>query len=70
MANSDMAVFCDTYDLKCLIKEPKCYKNSENLSCIDLILTNNAKCFQSSCVVETGLSDFHRMTLTDMKTIF
>ena len=22
MDNSDMTVFCDTYDLKCLIKEP------------------------------------------------
>ena len=67
MYNSDMAVFCDTYDLKCLIKEPTCYKNLENSSCIDLILTNNPKCFRSSCVVETGLSDFHRMTVTVMK---
>ena len=25
MNNSDMTVFCDTYDLKCLIKEPTCY---------------------------------------------
>ena len=24
-----MTVFCDTYDLKCLIKEPTCYKNPE-----------------------------------------
>ena len=26
--------------------------------------------FPSSCVVETGLSDFHRMTVTVMKTTF
>ena len=26
MDNSDMTVFCDTYDLKCLIKEPACIK--------------------------------------------
>ena len=70
MDNSDMAVFCDTYDFKCLIKEPTYYKNPENPSCIDLILTNNPKCFQSSCVLETGLSDFHRMTVTVMKTTF
>ena len=68
--NSYMTVFCDTYDLKCLIKEPTCYKNPEIPSCIDLILTNNPKCFQSSCVLETGLSDFHRMTVTVMKTTF
>ena len=33
-------------------------------------MTNNPKCFQSSCVVETGLSDFHRMTVTVVKTTF
>ena len=55
MDNSDMTVFCDTHNLKCLIKEPTCYKNSENPSCIDLILTNNRKC---SCVVETACQIF------------
>ena len=30
MNNGDTTVFCDTYDLKCLIKEPTCYKNPEN----------------------------------------
>ena len=48
---SDMTVFCYTYDLKCLIKEPTYYKNPENPSYIDLILTKNSKCFRSSCVV-------------------
>ena len=70
MDNSDMTVLCDTYDLKCLIKEPTCYKNPENPSCRDLILVNNAKCFQSSCVVETGLPDFHRMTVTVTTTTY
>ena len=65
-----MSVFCDKYDLKSLVKEPTCYKNPENPSCIDLILTDNPKYFQSTCVVETGLSDFHRMTVTIMKTTF
>ena len=53
-----------------LIKEPTCYKNPGNPSCVDLILTNNPKCFQSSSVVENGSSDFHRMTVTIMKTTF
>ena len=26
--------------------------------------------FQSSCVIETGLSDFHKMTVTVMKTTY
>ena len=53
-----------------LIKEPTCNKNPENLSFADLILTNKPKCFQNSFLVETGLSDFHRMTVTVMKTFF
>ena len=32
--------FCETYDLSILIKVPTCYKNPENPSCIDLLLTN------------------------------
>ena len=37
-------------------------------SCIDLILTNNPLSFQSFGVIETGLSDFHKMIVTVMKT--
>ena len=32
-----------------------------NPSCIGLILTNSPCSFQGSCVVETGLFEFHRM---------
>ena len=35
-----------------------CFKNPENPSCIDLIITNRLKCFQNSVTLETGLSDF------------
>ena len=68
--NSYMAGFCDTYDLRSLIMEPTCYKNPENPTCIDLILTNHHLSFQNSCVLETGLSDFHKMTVTIMKASF
>ena len=47
-----------------------CYQNPENPSCIDLILTNNPNSFQNSGVIETGLSDFHKMTVTVVKTTF
>ena len=47
-----------------LIKVSTCYKNPESLSCIDLILTKKPRNFQNSCVVETSLSDFHKMTAT------
>ena len=62
-----MSSFCDTFDLTSLIKEPICYKNPDNPSCIDLILTSKPLRFQNSCVAETGLSDFHRMILTVTK---
>ena len=68
--NSYMAGFCDTCDLRSLITEPTCYKNPENPTCIDLILTNHPLNFQNTCVFETGLPDFHKMTVTIMKTSF
>ena len=65
-----MKEFINTYGLKNLVKEPTCYKNPMNPSCIDLILTNRYMNFQNTTTVETGLSDFHRMTITIMKTFF
>ena len=68
--DSAISVFSDTYDLKGLIKEPTCYKNPNKTSCIDLILTNKPRSFQHSCVIKTGLPDFHKMTVTVMKACF
>ena len=68
--NSSMQTFCDTYDLASLIKNPTCFKNPESPTCIDLILTTKPRSFQHSCVVETGLSDFHRMIVTVIKSTF
>ena len=59
--------FCQIYDCNNIIKENTCFKNPENPSCIDLIITNRPKCFQDSMAIETGLSDFHKMVLTVMK---
>ena len=35
---------------------------------IDLVLTNLVCCFQKSCALEAGLSDFHKMTVTVLKS--
>ena len=51
--------FCDLYKLKTLVSEPTCFKNPDNLSCIDLFLTNCSRSFQDTQVIETGLSGFH-----------
>lgn len=65
-----MKEFCETYSLDNLIKEPTCFKSVDNPSSIDVILTNKKHCFQNSMVVETGLSDFHKMTVTVMRKYF
>ena len=65
-----MTEFCETYNLKNLIHEPTCYKNPISPTCIDLILTNKHRSFQHSKTIETGLSDFHKMTITILKTFF
>ena len=53
---------------KNLVKEKTCFKNVSNPSCIDLFLTNNALSFQHTETVSTGLSDFHKLVLTVLKT--
>ena len=57
-------------NLKKLIKNPSCFKNHDKPTYIGRILTNQSRSFQSSCVIDTGLSDFHRLTVTVLKTYF
>ena len=68
--DQNMKTFCDSYSLTSLIKQPTCYKNPSHPKCIDLILTNVPRSFQTTCVIETGLYDFHLMTLTVMRKRF
>ena len=62
--------FCRSYNLTSMINKPTFYKNPDRPFCIDLILTNCSRSFQNSCVIETGLSDFHKMVVTIMKTTY
>ena len=65
-----MKAFCESNSWSSLINESTCYKNPQNPLCIDLILTNSPYSFQNSYVIETGLSNFHKMTVTVMKTTY
>ena len=65
-----MEIFCTTYTFKCLVMEATCFKSINSPSCIDLILTNKSLCFQTITVIESGLSDFHKLTLIIMKSTF
>ena len=62
--------FCNSNGLNSLIKKPTCFKNPVKPTCIDLILTNQPSCFQHNKVFETGLSDFHLLTVTEFKMSF
>ena len=61
ITETNISSFCGIYHLTDIIKQPAGFKNSSNPSCIDLFLTNNAKCFQKSSVFVTGLSDFNEL---------
>ena len=52
--------FCSSFNLTSMTNKPTRFKNLDKPSCIDFILTNCPKSFQTSCVIETGLSDFHK----------
>ena len=67
VSDKAMLDFCESYNLKGLIKQPIYFKNPENPSFIDLLLTNRPRNFCNSYVVETGLCDFHMMTISVMK---
>ena len=50
--DNEMKQFCDMYNLKNLINEPTCYKNIDNPSSIDVMLTNKKGSFQNSLAIE------------------
>ena len=62
--------FCEIYNLKNIIKDKTCFKNPSASTCIDLMITNRTRPFKHSMVVKTGLSDFHKMCVTVMKTYY
>ena len=63
--NNYLSDFVDTFSLSSLI-------NNKNLSgtTIDIMLTNRPNCFQKTSTVVTGLSDFHKMIISCLKTTF
>ena len=54
-------------NLKNRINQPTCYKNADNPSSFDVMLTNDKGSFQNSLAIETGLSDHHKMTISVLK---
>ena len=69
-SESNMSSFLSQYNASSLVKQPTCFKNIQNPSCIDLFITNKNKSFQNTSVISTGLSDFHKMVITVFKLKF
>ena len=53
-----------------LVNEKTCFKSKTNPSCIDLFITNSSNSFQNTSTITTGLSIFHIMVVTFLKTTF
>ena len=60
--------FWDIYSFKNFIKDATCFKNPDKPKCIDLMLTNRNRSFQNSRVTDTELPDFHKMTVTTIRS--
>ena len=65
-----MSESLNMYSLKNLLSQKTCFKNPENPSCIDLILTKYSRSFQNNGVFETGLSVSHKLTFIVMKQYY
>ena len=60
--------FLYTHELCNLVKEKTCFKNMQNPSCKNLLLTNNVNAFQQPIAICTGYSACHKVVLTVLKT--
>ena len=67
--NKFLNYFNETLNLKNLLKEPTCFK-SQNPSMIDLILTNHRSSFMKTAVLESGISDHHKIIFSILKHTF
>ena len=62
-----LASFCDVFGLSNLVMSKTCFTKNHSSS-IDVILTNRPRSFQKTSVFETGLSDYHGLLATAMKS--
>ena len=67
--NTNLSEFCDIVGLENLISDPTCVTKSSSSS-IDVILTNKKRSLKNSRTVSTGINDFHKMTITTLRTSY
>ena len=66
-ANQKLVNFCDVFGLSDLVTAKTCFTKTSSSS-IDVILTNRVRSFQKTSVFETGLSDYHGLVVTVLKS--
>ena len=57
-------------ELQSINKEPACFKNDHNPSCIDFTLTKSLGSFFKTETLFSGLSDFHKLVMPVFKSTF
>ena len=66
--NPNFKKLLNSFDLESLIKISTCYKSLSSPTCIDLIYPNKKSLFIKSTTSETGVSDFHKLAATILRT--
>ena len=69
-ADPIMSKFLFKNGTKNLVQEKTSFKSTNNPSCIDLFVTNGPRSFQNTITFASGLSDFHKIILTILKSTF
>ena len=62
--------FNQQYDSKNIVKDPTCFKNVDNPSTIDLIITNSSRSCWNTKSFSNSLSDFHALVVTTLNIKF
>ena len=65
-----LSEFLEQYEAKNIMKNKTLFKSPDRPTCIDLFLTNSPHSFQNTMTISTGLSDFHKMIITVLKSSF
>ena len=67
--DKNLQLFADSFNLEHLIKKPTSFKGFPfYLIIFYLIITNRKAYFKKECILETGISDFHKLTAVSLKS--
>ena len=67
--HSHLSDLCDTFSLSNLVNGVTCVK-SQNGTSIDVIFINRPRSFHNTSLIETGLSDCHKMIVSVFRAFF